>query len=681
MLEELSAAVKGKDSQAFDSLFTRRCKAQCPGLMPHPGVRAGGYSFIRWLAPLSRREMMASWNQLLSTYDRVEEFRLTPHRVMTTAQRVRIRAALSIQGLDLDQNPRLDQGEVALVLVRQRGRWRIDSFSWPQVSSVWREDQGYELTPAVAGPPRPKRQQDLRIPGRSAEARWVAADVDGEPGPELIYARGVRVLALEGQGNSLKGPRLLFTVSGTAPIRALAAGDLDGDGRTDLFVGTYGGLSRIWLNRPEGFSALAGFAVAGNVTDALFTSLGGDPHADLYVVRHGRNHAMPWEPGQGNLLFLGGPGARMSRQKAAEDHGWGLGVCGGDLDSDGDVDLFVVNEFGPSRLWLNQGTAGFSIAGPRTGLAISALATACAVGDVNGDGQMDLFVGGRGASQAHLFGRPGQGTPGDQWGISKARQRRVAALATGGSFWINLSAGQQPQSGPVFRRAAMNRQDWVSWTGLIDHDQDGDLDLLLEDQRPAPQVEARWWWEVLGPILRRQNPEPLFVTSLPSRGVLLLNTGSNIWAPITRLAGLPKDAAPAMALVGNDADVRPGLVLQVGQSAPAGPNLRVARWQGEVEENHGVLLRLHGQPPLLDALGARVVLWTNGRQQVREVGLCSGVPGGPPGWVHFGVGEAVRVKEVRVRWPGGKVQRFGDLPVDRVVNLHQGGPALWADQD
>jgi hypothetical protein len=107
---------------------------------------------------------------------------------------------------------------------------------------------------------------------------------------------------------------------------------------------------------------------------------------------------------------------------------------------------------------------------------------------------------------------------------------------------------------------------------------------------------------------------------------------------------------------------------------------RILGWQGEREAGHGVVLELVGRPPNKRAVGSRVTLSAEGRRQVREVGCASGLPGGAPGRVHFGVGEAMRAEWVSVRWPDGTRQRFVDLPVDRRVRLTQGGHAAWGDR-
>ncbi len=73
--------------------------------------------------------------------------------------------------------------------------------------------------------------------------------------------------------------------------------------------------------------------------------------------------------------------------------GWGQGVCAGDYDNDGHVDLFVTY-YGHQILYRNNGDGTFSDVTRRSGLSLSnpRWNTGCAFLDFNRDGRLDLFV-------------------------------------------------------------------------------------------------------------------------------------------------------------------------------------------------------------------------------------------------------------------------------------------------
>jgi hypothetical protein len=75
-----------------------------------------------------------------------------------------------------------------------------------------------------------------------------------------------------------------------------------------------------------------------------------------------------------------------------ERRGWGQGVCAGDYDNDGRVDLFVTY-YGQSVLYRNQGGGVFGDATRPAGLvATDRYGTGCAFLDYDRDGRLDLFV-------------------------------------------------------------------------------------------------------------------------------------------------------------------------------------------------------------------------------------------------------------------------------------------------
>lgn len=99
----------------------------------------------------------------------------------------------------------------------------------------------------------------------------------------------------------------------------------------------------------------------------LSTDLDGDGRPDLYVA----NDAMPnqlWMNRGGRFEEIGlTAGAALNAAGAAEA---GMGVTAGDIDDDGDEDVFVAHLFGETNtLYLNSGKGVFTDRTPRAGLA------------------------------------------------------------------------------------------------------------------------------------------------------------------------------------------------------------------------------------------------------------------------------------------------------------------------
>lgn len=118
----------------------------------------------------------------------------------------------------------------------------------------------------------------------------------------------------------------------------------------------------------------------------------GDGDLDIYVTNG---------PGAANSLYanrLEETGA-LRFEDVAEAAGVAAtdqdstGVCFGDLDNDGDPDLVVLGRSEPNRLFENLGDGTFRDATAESGLGKSDLGhTDCSVGDVDGDGLLDLAV-------------------------------------------------------------------------------------------------------------------------------------------------------------------------------------------------------------------------------------------------------------------------------------------------
>ena len=126
----------------------------------------------------------------------------------------------------------------------------------------------------------------------------------------------------------------------------------------------------------------------------------GDGYQDLFVVDGNRLEATPADAG--NRLFRNEPAmdsnaptTRVFREVTVHAglsrSGWGMGCAVGDVDNDGDPDLYVTY-WGPDVYYQNGGDGTFAELTAATGLGNPDWGTSAAFGDLDGDGQLDLYV-------------------------------------------------------------------------------------------------------------------------------------------------------------------------------------------------------------------------------------------------------------------------------------------------
>ncbi len=189
-------------------------------------------------------------------------------------------------------------------------------------------------------------------------ALWLDADGDGDF-DLLVTSGGVecepsadvladRLYLNDGQGGLTRSNASVFPPASESSITAVA-GDLDGDGDLDLFIGSrsipgqYPETPRSRLLRNDGgrfvdvtSDVAPGLERVGLVTSALWSDANGDGRQDLLVT-------LEWGP---VALFLntGGQLADATKQAGLADRlGWWNSVTGVDLDHDGDMDYIAMN--------------------------------------------------------------------------------------------------------------------------------------------------------------------------------------------------------------------------------------------------------------------------------------------------------------------------------------------------
>ncbi len=130
---------------------------------------------------------------------------------------------------------------------------------------------------------------------------------------------------------------------------------------------------------------------------AALADVDGDGDLDAYLVQSGPMPVPGAAPDRrpGNALFLNdGHGTYTDASRASGDaahDGYGMGVAAGDVDDDGDVDLFVTN-LGPDVLLRNDGEARFTDTTGDAGVGDPRWTAGATFLDADIDGDLDLYV-------------------------------------------------------------------------------------------------------------------------------------------------------------------------------------------------------------------------------------------------------------------------------------------------
>ena len=431
------------------------------------------------------------------------------------------------------------------------------------------------------------------------------------------------------------------------------AADYDNDGDQDLFVTNFGP-SRLFRNDGGSFTDVTVSAGVRDSADAFRTTgcawgdYDQDGFVDLIAVRHLYEDdprmfdTKEFEGGIGGIMLyrnqgdgtfavtthlLGTTPFPIDAQLGAFGNIWGAGFQPGwsDLDNDGDLDLYIVNDLGAdiqsNVLWRNDGPAAdgswsFTDVSLGSGANQAVFGMGLAIGDYNLDGFLDIFV--TNIRDSLLLKNEGAGL-------------RFTSVARDAGARFDL----------------IGRKARVAWGAIFfDYDNDGDEDLYV--------VSGHLRADEAG-ITAAANPEQ-------QPNVLLRNEGDGTFANVSSASGAD-DSGIGRGAVYLDYDNDGCLdvfVVNLGQPAKLLLNL--------CETGRGwITVKTVGTSSNRDGIGARVTIEVAGMVQIREITAGASQMGQNMLEAHFGLGAAGVVDSVTVRWPSGKVQRLTNVPANQRI--------------
>jgi hypothetical protein len=425
--------------------------------------------------------------------------------------------------------------------------------------------------------------------------------------------------------------------------------DYDNDGWPDVFI-TGVGANKLYHNNGNGTFAdvtqKAGVSSQLWSASCAFGDIDNDGDVDLYVtnyvdfsVNNNKYCVYSGETrvychpnvynGVPDILYSNnGDGTFKDVSRAAgiyRPDGKGLGVVFGDYDGDGWLDIYVANDSTPNFLFHNKGKGVFEEVGLRAGVAVGIDGQALAgmgtdMGDVDGDGLLDIIVTNLDRQTHNLYRNLGKGLFAD----------------------ITFESGVGEATLPFVGFGAL----------FFDYDNDKDLDLAI----------------VNGDVIDNIN---LFrdSTSYEQRNLLLQNDGKGKFKDVGPASG-PGFALkkPSRSLSAADIDNDGDLDLLIGN---VGQTPDLLRNDGGNKSN-ALLIRTIGSKSNRDGIGARLNLIVGGTALIREVKAGSSYLSQSDLRVHFGMGNSSRAERLEIRWPSGQVDTFEDIEANQLLTVTEG---------
>jgi len=426
-----------------------------------------------------------------------------------------------------------------------------------------------------------------------------AADYDNDGWPDLyVTAVGGNKLYHNTQNNSFADVTDSAGVGAGLWSASCAFGDIDNDGNVDLYVTRY-----------------VDFAPDKTKVCTLFQDVRSYCHPSVYK-------SVP------DILYRNngdGTFTDVTKESGVYKAGNGLGVVFGDYDDDGWIDIYVANDATPNFLFHNKGKGVFEEVGLWSGTAVGVDGKPLAgmgtdMGDMNGDGLIDIFVTNLAGQTHSLYKNLGK------------------ALFTNVTFSSGVAEATLPYAG------------WG--TAFFDYDNDGDLDLAVANGDVLDNAN-----------LIRDN------VSYAQLNLLFRNDGTGKFVSVGPTSGpgfALKKASRALAVgdLDNDGDLDI-VVSNVGATADVLQN------EGGNRGN-SILVRTVGTRGNRDGIGARLKLSVGGKTLVRDVRAGSSYLAQNDLRVHFGLGKAQKADRMEIHWPGGPVEVIENIEANHILTVRQG---------
>lgn len=229
-----------------------------------------------------------------------------------------------------------------------------------------------------------------------------SGDINRDGNDDLViqeYYGNTRVLFSQGNGQFYADPAYEFTYNFEFNTSSIQTADLNDDGKLDIVITNTRGANALWMSQSDNTFTLQTFSDNSSSTVAI-NDVDKDGDLDLVVARYATKNQVWKNDGQGNFSLYSEFDARRT-----------LDIELADIDGDGDVDAVIGEDYASSKgsfgVWTNDGQGHFS--SPIVLDLVNKTVESVAVADVDQDGDIDIYVGVKGAGKNVFYWNDGSG--------------------------------------------------------------------------------------------------------------------------------------------------------------------------------------------------------------------------------------------------------------------------------
>jgi hypothetical protein len=487
------------------------------------------------------------------------------------------------------------------------------------------------------------------------------ADFNRDGAPDIIFVNSGAVESKErpenaknqifindGKGN-FTNQTDKWNLTSTGYGQGVAVGDYDNDGWTDVFLTDYAGDNRLLRNTGEKFEDVteqSGIKPDGEwATSAGFFDFDNDGDLDLYVAKYvSYSKEIQQKAFRNKLLIYPTPVS----YKPIADKLWqndgngkftdisekvglnkfpskGLALGIGDIDLDGDQDIYVANDTEANQLWINDGKGNLKDIAQIAGCAYSEVgheegSMGVDFSDFDGNGLLDITV--------------------------TTYQDEVTDIYSQKEPLLFYEVSDAVGVGATSRRHLKFGIDF------FDADNDGDEDLIVANGHIEDNIE--------------QNSDSI---TFAQSDTLYENLGNGKFTDISEFAGSAlKEKRVSRGLVTADLDGDGDLDYIISNN---GEPAQIA-FNETTEKGNFVGLWLEGEKANLSAIGTRIVAKIGDKTIQRQIMGAQSYLSVSDFHVLFGLGKAEKIDELTIFWAGSEPQKIKDLQSGKFYYIREG---------